>query len=181
MNEDQIGNYFEDELRRSGLTPVCGASANVIHKVSQAILGCLRRLDRLPRAHAVWDGTNGRPTIGKLSRFCDMKLREDPADRESLWALAALALWHCESHFGLPQWKALRGLGEIDNEEAIHSAMHVQLSSGVSTISELVAFIKESENEEQAISTFKDIECSDSERCSKWASSALRHLDADVP
>jgi hypothetical protein len=176
MSDFQIEEYFNSESKKSGFGPVCTASTKVIERVSQAILHGLRRLDALPRTNEFWQGTNSYPTINKLTRLCEKQLQEDPTNREALMTLAALGLWYCRNHFGLPQWRMLCELEEVDIQTVVHAAMHVEISSGHATINDLVRYIRESNSTRQTVSTLEAIQNSDSQVCSSWASSVLSQL-----
>jgi hypothetical protein len=49
----------------------------------------LRRLDDLPRSHAVWQGSDNKPTLQKLVDLSRTLLREAPDDDASRWVLFA--------------------------------------------------------------------------------------------
>ncbi len=49
----------------------------------------LRRLDAVPRTHALWQGSDQRPTLAKVVDLCRLLLKEAPDDDEARWVLFA--------------------------------------------------------------------------------------------
>jgi hypothetical protein len=138
------------------------AGDDVFSRMEPAILETLHRLDTLPRDHPFWRNTNKRPTIYKLRDFCEMVLRENPADEGALWCQAALSVSGCDNLFGFQFWKLLHGLGKLQVRWPIEAACLVQLMSGVPTIEPLVVLLWELELQEEGRAALLELYPSDS-------------------
>lgn len=55
----------------------------------------LRRLDDIPRTHPLWEGSDRRPTLGKLVELSKALLKDAPDDQESRWVLFADHVLKC--------------------------------------------------------------------------------------
>ena len=59
----------------------------------------LKRLDAVPRTHALWQGSDGRPTLAKVVDLCRKLLHEAPDDEEARWVLFADSVRACSADF----------------------------------------------------------------------------------
>jgi hypothetical protein len=55
----------------------------------------LRRLDALPRSHAFWVGSDGKPTLAKVVELSRLILRDAPEDQEARWVVFADRILTC--------------------------------------------------------------------------------------
>jgi hypothetical protein len=105
------------------------------------LLDGLRRLDALPRDDPFWQGTNRRPTLGKLRDLAERELHRGPRPAWACWAYAATSVLWCCNDFGLPGWQGLHEQGRLQVAWAVGAAFHVYASSGFDTSSALAGFL----------------------------------------
>lgn len=55
----------------------------------------LRRLDEMPREHPFWQGSDGKPTLGKVVELSRMVLKDSPEDQEARWVVFADRILTC--------------------------------------------------------------------------------------
>jgi len=55
----------------------------------------LRRLDEMPRSHPFWEGSDGKPTLGKVVELSRMVLKDAPDDQEARWVVFADRILTC--------------------------------------------------------------------------------------
>jgi hypothetical protein len=110
-------------------------------RLRAALVGGLRRLDALPRDDPFWEGSNRRPTLGKLPDFANHVLGHAPQEEWACWLLAACSLWWCGSDFGLPGWEGLRRLGRLEAAWPVHAACHVWRNAGYDPAPDLISFL----------------------------------------
>jgi|GEM_PF-821875 len=55
----------------------------------------LRRLDEMPRSHPFWEGSDGKPTLGKVVELSRMVLKDSPDDQEARWVVFADRILTC--------------------------------------------------------------------------------------
>ena len=96
-----------------------------------SIFKSLRRLNQLPRTDPLWANTNNRPTIYKVSEFCEQILARDPDDFLSLWTLGCMDVWFGGNRFG----------------------QRYQIPSGIDTARQFAEFLLESNAVADASST----------------------------
>jgi membrane-bound metal-dependent hydrolase YbcI (DUF457 family) len=57
--------------------------------LDQKLTAGLKRLDAVPRTHALWTGSNNQPTLAKVVDLCRHLLHEAPDDEEARWLMFA--------------------------------------------------------------------------------------------
>src|SRR4051812_48583609 len=80
-----------------------------------------RRLDALPRDDPFWEGTNRRPTLGKMRAFCVKAHRDNPGDLQTLRILAVVLMM--TGLFDHEVWKRLLLAGEVEPTWVVHAAL----------------------------------------------------------
>jgi len=118
-----------------------------------SIFESLRRLNQLPRTDPLWANTNNRPTIYKVSEFCEQILARDPDDFLSLWTLGCMDVWFGGNRFGQRYWKRLYLLGRLELSSALLAALLIQITSGIDTARQFAEFLLESNAVADASST----------------------------
>jgi hypothetical protein len=114
-----------------------------VRLLKEALVEGLYRLDTLSRSAGFWDGTNRRPTLGKISDYARHALQHGAGDGWALWALAAVDLLYCSNDFGLPYWQQMHDLGTLDAAWPVNAAFHVSFASGPNTAPALTSFLNE--------------------------------------
>jgi len=99
----------------------------------------LRRLDDLPRTHAVWQGSDQKPTLQKLIDLSRTLLRETPDDDASRWVLFAdrILTNSPDAEFSLIEPAILRDFGEL--RWMVSAARWRYVFSGINPVRELRA------------------------------------------
>jgi hypothetical protein len=99
----------------------------------------LRRLDDLPRTHAVWQGSDNKPTLQKLVDLSRTLLKETPDDDASRWVLFAdrILTNSPDAEFSLIEPVILRDFGSL---RWLVSAAHWRyVFSGIDPVTEVRA------------------------------------------
>jgi membrane-bound metal-dependent hydrolase YbcI (DUF457 family) len=73
----------------------------------------LKRLDAVPRTHALWQGSDGRPTLAKVVDLCRHLLHETPDDEEARWVLFADSVRCCSADFSAIEPLVLRDFASL--------------------------------------------------------------------
>ena len=86
-----------------------GMDAGLVRAVRQHLRAGLARVAAIPRTDPFWVGTNGEPSLTKVERLHEARLRADPGDVEARWTLFALVVAHAANDFGAPYLEPLIG------------------------------------------------------------------------
>src|SRR4051794_35332251 len=112
-----------------------------IREMQALYLEGFRRLDALPRDDPFWEGTNRRPTLGKMRAFCVKAHRDNPGDLQTLRILAVVLMM--TGLFDHEVWKRLLLAGEVEPTWVVHAALLAGYFGGGDTVSGLLALVRE--------------------------------------
>ena len=112
-----------------------------IREMQALYLEGFRRLDALPRDDPFWEGTNRRPTLGKMRGFCAKAHRDDPGDLDALRILAAVLMM--QGSFDYRVWKRLLSAGQVEPAWSVYAALLSGYLGGGDTVSGLLVLLKE--------------------------------------
>ena len=62
----------------------------------------LRRLDEMPRSHPFWEGSDGKPTLGKVVELSRQVIKDAPDDHEARWVVFADKVLTCSPDLEYP-------------------------------------------------------------------------------
>lgn len=131
----ELANRFRSAFMGSHLDPGFAA------RLRRALFDGLVRLDALPRTDPFWEGTNRRPTIGKLRDLAEQSFNEDRGEEWECWAYAAISLLWWDNYFGMAGWLRLHAMGLLDPAWPAQAAFHVRAESGYDTAPSLALFL----------------------------------------
>jgi hypothetical protein len=137
-------------------------------RLKTALVDGLYHLDALPRADPFWEGTNRRPTLGKLFDFAEYVLGRSPGEAWALWALAAVRLLYCCNDFGLDAWRRMHPLGALDASWPVYGALLVRFDSGFETAPALIHFLNETGRCAEARNALERLEGGGDEGLTDW-------------
>jgi membrane-bound metal-dependent hydrolase YbcI (DUF457 family) len=73
----------------------------------------LKRLDAVPRTHALWQGSDLQPTLAKVADLSRLLLHETPDDEEARWVLFADSVRSCSADYTALEPLVLRDLATL--------------------------------------------------------------------
>ncbi len=128
-----------------GVPELTAGCNRLIKKAGESIFASLQRLNQLERTDPFWHDTNRRPTVYKLSQFCDVVLKETPGDVLALWTHLALdVVWGSKNgRFDLEQLRQLRAAGKLEAEELICAELHIEFDCGCGTAFTTAGLLRE--------------------------------------
>jgi hypothetical protein len=138
-----------------------------IREMQALYLEGFRRLDALPRDDPFWEGTNRRPTPGKMRDFCDKARRDNPGDLDALRILAAVLMMH--GLFDHRVWERLLSAGQVEPAWSVYAALLAGSIGGGDTWSGLLVLLKELGLLGAVRSTLEDLRRSGHPVSSAWA------------
>jgi hypothetical protein len=144
-----------------------GISDHVARTITTRFIECLRGLDALPREDPFWNGTNRRPTRGRMGEFCVRLLGDDPADPDALTMAAAYHIVVAQS-FSLPIWRGIREAGVWEASWSVYAALD-GYDGGYDTVADLVKFLREQGSSEPALLALDRLMQSEIPWVVKWA------------
>lgn len=161
-----------------GVPELTAGCNRLIKKAGEAIFASLQRLNRLERTDPFWRGTNRRPTVYKLSDYCDVVLKENAGDVLALWTQLALdVVWgRRNGWFDLEQLRQLRAAGELEAEELICAELQIEFDSGRRTASTTAMLLRELGMSDEAKAVLATGRRSADRAIVKWCKSVLANL-----
>jgi hypothetical protein len=144
-----------------------GNEEDFICRVRHGVLDGFQRLDALPRDHPFWDGTNRRPTFGKLFDFAKWLLQENATDVRAMWTLAGASVvdWR---DFDPGLWLLFVKAGGLNPSWPINAAIHGHPLDSLN-IEKLVLLVQDSGLCEAAAPILRRLACSGREAVWRWA------------
>lgn len=116
-------------------------AASTIHaRAARAILACMIRMRDIPRTDPFWANTNDEVTFGKIPKFCERALRDDPEDMQAMWAVVGTDLFEGDE-FRPGAWRVLVEAHQVELNDVAEAASSMYLASGRETEGDLVSFI----------------------------------------
>ena len=148
----------------------------LLRRTGECIFESLQRLNQLPRTDPFWRNTNKRPTIFKLDQFGRRELDIKPDDRQALWMLAALDVFHGSNSFGRAYWMRLQKLGDFDITWALLAGLWAEVNFGIGS-SEMAKLLIEMESVGEARPLLELFAESRSEQITVWAEAVLELIE----
>jgi hypothetical protein len=84
-------------------------SSELLATFRNSLFQSLLRLNHLPRTDPFWNNTNLRPTLSKLTEFCERVLSAEPNDVLSLLTISVMTVFHT-GEFQRGRWAQLNAL-----------------------------------------------------------------------
>ncbi len=144
-----------------------GMPDDVTRTLANHLTSCLRELDALPRDDPFWDGTDRRPTEGRIREFCAGLLGDDPADSNALRMAAAYRFVIGQSSYP-PTWRGLLKAGVWDLSWPVYAALN-GYDGGCDTVADIVDLSREAGPSEPALSGLDRLMRSGTTWLAEWA------------
>ncbi|HSK78673.1 MAG TPA: hypothetical protein VLQ45_19620 [Thermoanaerobaculia bacterium] len=138
---DCIENQFIPGL--PGLRTARPDARDFLGRIKGALLRALQRVDDLPRDHPVWRYLAVQ-TVNpyRLTEHCHRLLRDNPLDKDSLWALVAVNLANGSDRFPEDSWESLLLAEEsFDPDWLIFAGLLWSTAVGDESVEELTQFL----------------------------------------
>ena len=151
-------------------------SAEFLSGLKNSMLLSLQRLNQVPRTDPFWKNTNLRPTVFKLTEFCERKLDGDPDDVPSLLTITAMIIFHT-GEFQRGRWTELLSLETVSPEWIVFAAMLLEVC-GADDSSEFAEFVNSSGMRATITSLLLEIGKNGGGFLSRWSHNVISTLDA---
>lgn len=147
-----------------------------LKRATGSIFDSMRRLNRLPREHSFWNGTNKRPTVYKLPDFCKLLLDTNPRDGLALWTLATQHVLAGANDFAPELWKKLTETGNCDIASVVYAALFARVNVGIEA-EDLARLLIELNVAPQARPLLEKFRESENEFIAEWSGEVLMLID----
>ena len=160
---DCVENRFVPGL--PGLRRAKPDARDLLGRIKGALLRALQRVDDLPRDHPVWRYLAVQ-TVNpyRLTEHCHQLLRDNPLDKDSLWALVAVNLANGSDQFPADSWQSLLLAEErFDTDWLIFAGLLGSIAVGDESVAELTRFLTRNGLCGEVIPLLKSLESGENE------------------
>lgn len=102
-----VEEYVKRKLSFDSFKERCEGCEGMAEKCYEAYADALFAMDLLPRTDPFWQGSNNRPTLGKVSSWARLRLVENPEDIVAAWVLIDLTHSGVLNHYEVESWRLL--------------------------------------------------------------------------
>jgi hypothetical protein len=149
-------------------------SSEFLATFKDSIFQSAQRLNKLPRTDPFWHNTNLRPTVFKLTAFCERILSTEPNDTLALLTISAMTIFHT-SDFQRGRWTQLHALNAVSPQLIVFAAMLLEVS-GADDRNEFSEFINSTGTSAAVTPLLNEIANHGGKLLSDWSLSVIASL-----